>query len=153
MEKETVPKEVFEKLVKHLVNIEDQQEKILNEYYAALTTERASFEFFITDYIQKVEKYLSSCEVSETINEYCPRIIIGSTAVVEDVELKEKEKYQIISPFENNAKSIVETASYLSPMGRALLMKKPHEEVLVETPAGKFPYKILSVEMFSHQTY
>ena len=152
MEKEIVPKEVFEKLVKHLVYIEEQQEYILNDYYAAITAERVSFESFMADYIQKVEKYLSSCEVSETINEYCPRIIIGSTAIVEDVELKEEEKYQIISPFENNAKGVIETASYLSPMGKALLLKKPHEEVLVETPVGKFPYKILSIDMFPHLT-
>lgn len=153
MKREVMPKIVFERLIKHLVSIEEQKERILKDYYSALTTERRSFELFIEDYIKKVEKHISNCQVSATVKEFCPRCIIGSYVEIEDVEYKETEKYHIISPFENNLRDVTQTASYLSPMGRALLFKKPNEEFVVETPAGKFRFRIKSIDMFENDMF
>ena len=148
MEKEVVPKAVFENMIKHLVHIEEEKDKILSEYYSAITAERMAFELFITDYIKKIEEYIANCQASETVNDFFPRIIIGSTVEIYDMQYNEAEKYQVISPFGNNILPRTLTASHLSPMGRALLHKKPNETVIVDTPAGQFTYKILSIEMF-----
>ncbi|HHV72540.1 MAG TPA: GreA/GreB family elongation factor [Clostridia bacterium] len=147
MAKEVVSKEIFELLEKHLVDIEEEGEQILEKYFPDITAERDSFTKLLTNYIKQLEKYISKYEVSERAENNCPFIIIGSIVEVEDLESKEVEKYQIVSPFENNLEVDFDFASYLSPLGKALLLKKIDDKVEVETPMGKFTYKVKSIEI------
>jgi transcription elongation factor GreA len=149
MDQVVMPKDNLERLIKHLVHIEEQKERILSEYYSAITAERRSVEVFIDEYIKNVEAYISDCQARGA--ECSSLVIIGSTVEIEDIQYQEIDHYQIINPFESNIRGKTNTASFLSPMGRALLLRKPNEKVIVETPAGKFQYKILSVEMFENK--
>lgn len=150
MKKEIVPKKIFEMLVKHLVNTEEQKDRILSEYFSAFTAEQVAFEGMITDYIKKIEEYIASHEIGETVEVFCPFVIIGSIVEIENMQFNEVDKYQIVSPFENDIGSTTDTASYLAPMGKAMLLKKLNEVFIVETPVGRYSYKIKSIDMFGN---
>ncbi|MGE4284347.1 MAG: GreA/GreB family elongation factor [Clostridia bacterium] len=147
MSKEVVSKQMFEIMVKHLVNIEEEKEQVLGKYYPDITEKRDAYEAVITEYIKKIEGYISNYKVDDAIKSACPCVIIGSIVELEDLQYNEIEKYQIVSPFESKMAFKTETASYLSPMGKALLLKRPNEQVNVETPMGKFAYIIKSIEV------
>ncbi|MBZ4647049.1 MAG: hypothetical protein JG777_2538 [Clostridia bacterium] len=142
-----LPKSVFEVLVKHLVDIEEEKEQLLERYYPDTTKEREAFEDFINNYIKEVEGYISNAKVTKSTKKTCPFVIIGSVVEIEDLHYNEVEKYQIVSPFESNSNSNADFASYLSPMGKALLLKKVKDKVMVETPMGQFTYIIKSIEI------
>jgi transcription elongation factor GreA len=56
----------------------------------------------------------------------------------------EKQKFQIVEAEE--ADPAAGKISFKSPLGQAILGKKPGEEAIVETPGGKIKCKILEVE-------
>jgi len=69
-------------------------------------------------------------------------IALGSTV---RVELEEGEqRYTIVGSTEANPDE--GKISDVSPIGRALMGKKPGEEVSVEVPSGKLTYKIVAVD-------
>lgn len=70
------------------------------------------------------------------------KVDIGSTV---HVELESgQQKYQIVGSTEANPDE--GKISNVSPLGQALLGKKPGEEVEIEVPSGTMTYKILKVE-------
>jgi transcription elongation factor GreA len=56
----------------------------------------------------------------------------------------QKQKFQIVEPEE--ADSTKGKISFKSPLGQAILGKKPGDETIVETPNGKIKCKILKIE-------
>jgi len=56
----------------------------------------------------------------------------------------EEQKFQIVEPEEANPTE--GKISFKSPLGQAILGKKPGEETIVETPNGKIKCKILKIE-------
>ncbi|MEW8971505.1 MAG: GreA/GreB family elongation factor, partial [Mesobacillus sp.] len=65
---------------------------------------------------------------------------------VEDVANDERISFYIISPFSSNQEidEYENCASYLSPVGKALLLKEPGDQVIVETPSMIQEYRIKS---------
>jgi len=147
MLKIALSRSTFELLVKHLREIEEEKDRIIEEYYPNITEDRDEFNHLISTYIKEVENYISKAEVKDTIGEDCPFVIIGSIVEVEDLTYNETEKFQVVSPFINKLSSNWDCASYLSPLGKALLLKRVNEKVEIETPAGKSAYRIKSIKL------
>ena len=68
-------------------------------------------------------------------------ISIGSRVRVLDMEYNEEEEYQIVGSQEANPAT--GRISDESPIGRALVGRRPGDTVSVEAPGGVFKYKIL----------
>ncbi|MDF2521209.1 MAG: hypothetical protein K0R84_1837 [Clostridia bacterium] len=137
----------FETLVKHLADIEDERDRILEDYYPSLTKERDSFHQLITGYIKGIEDYIYNADIEEAGSSSCPFVIIGSTVEVEDLTNNEVEMLQIASPFTNKLNINSNCASYLSPLGKALLLRDPGDEVEIEAPAGNIVFRIKSIRL------
>lgn len=140
-------KKVFEVLVKHLVDTEEKKDQILEKYYPEITKERNDFQDFIEGYIKKVEERIYNTKVVENKKIICPFVIIGSIVEVENLENNENEKYHIVFPFENNSSTGIDFASFLSPVGKALLLKEVEDKITIENPMGKLTYSIKSIEI------
>lgn len=147
MNKTRLSKEVFEILVKHLVDIEEEKERLLERYFPETTDDRQNFEAMIDEYFKGIENYISITKVNDIVKSECPFIIIGCVVELESEEDDESETYQIVSPFESKLSSNFDYASYLSPMGRALLLKRKGDKVDIETPMGKFTYIIKNIKI------
>jgi transcription elongation factor GreA len=150
MSKVVISRSVFEMLVKHLVDVEDEKDRIIIEFYPNFTKERDSFQKLISDYISGIESRIYNIETNEggdAVESGLPFVIIGSRVEVENLTYNEAEAFQIISPFTNESSINWDCASYLSPLGKEMLLKSIGDEVKIDTPAGKVIYKIKNIKL------
>ena len=96
---------------------------------------------FVEGRLQELEEMIKHAKVIEKNSKISDKISVGSTVTV-TVE-GDEEVYEIVGANESDpAKGKV---SIESPIGSALVGAAKGDTVVVQTPAGKFDYKIVSV--------
>lgn len=108
-----------------------------NSEYSAAKEQLA----FVEGRIQEIEEILKNVEVIENNNQE-NYIQLGSSVSVE-INGK-KELFQIVGEFE--ADPLNKKLSHTSPIGKALIGKKPGDWVEIQVPAGKIKYKIVEIK-------
>ena len=109
-----------------------------NSEYDEAKTEQGKLYSRIAEYKNLLEnaEIVDSTAGSGTIS-------IGSRIRLLDVEYNEEEEYQIVGSQEANPGT--GRISDESPIGKALVGRKPGDVITVEAPGGSFAYKILDV--------
>ena len=108
------------------------------EYDAAKDEQRD-----IESRIEELEKILKNAEVVVEEEADLDKVSIGCSVKILDCEFDEELEYKIVGSTEAN--SLKGKISNESPVGKALLGKQVGDTVTVETPAGEFSYKVLSI--------
>ncbi len=98
---------------------------------------------FIDTRMAELESKLMECQVIEVTDLQGDKVVFGATVGVEDVESQEKKQYTLVGQEEADLKN--GTISVQSPMGRALIGHRVGDFVVVNRPAGKIEYEILSI--------
>ena len=93
--------------------------------------------------IEELEKILKNAEVVVEEEADLDKVSIGCSVKIVDCEFDEELEYKIVGSTEAN--SLKGKISNESPVGKALLGKQVGDTVTVETPAGEFSYKVLSI--------
>ena len=93
--------------------------------------------------IEELEKSLKNAEVVVEEEADLDKVSIGCSVKILDCEFDEELEYKIVGSTEAN--SLKGKISNESPVGKALLGKQVGDTVTVETPAGEFSYKVLSI--------
>ena len=93
--------------------------------------------------IEELEKILKNAEVVVEEEADLDKVSIGCSVKILDCEFEEELEYKIVGSTEAN--SLKGKISNESPVGKALLGKQGGDTVTVETPAGEFSYKVLSI--------
>lgn len=114
-------------------------ELIENAEYEAAKNEQA----FLEGRIKEVEMILASARVIDESSVMTDMVQVGSTVTIQEEGL-EPETYTIVGAAEANPKEGL--ISNESPLGKALLNKKPGDAVQVDAPGGVFVVTILKVE-------
>ena len=110
------------------------------EYHAA--REQQSFN---EGRIQELEGKLSNCQIIDIIKlTNQGKVIFGATVGISNLENNTSMTYKIVGEDEADIKD--NKISYCSPLGKALIGKHMDDVVIVEAPAGKMEYEIISVE-------
>lgn len=146
-------KPVFEWLIEHLVFIEENTDELVNFYYPGFEEEKYNMKKFFIEYIRKIEVELEKVEVIGSFDKFhfidylnvFPFVIIGSQVSVRDVLYKKEACYKLIHPVEHSRRK--NEITYLSALGKALLLKEAGSEVMVNTPAGMQHFRIQSVKL------
>lgn len=94
--------------------------------------------------IEEIEKILKYAEVVDEDDVDGETINIGCTVRLFDEEFDEEIEFKIVGSSEAN--SLNNKISNESPVGKALIGRTVGEEVEVETQAGEFKYRVLSIE-------
>ena len=94
--------------------------------------------------IEELEKILKNAEVVDEDEVDTDKIGVGCKVRVLDVEFDEELEYKIVGSTEAN--SLQGKISNESPVGHALMGRAVGDVVDVETQAGTFQYKVLSIE-------
>ena len=93
--------------------------------------------------IQKLELTLSRAQILESSELPNDKVYILSVVKLKDTKSKEIIEYRLVSPeeadFEKNKISVT------SPIGSALMGRKPGEVVKVKVPAGFLEYQLLEI--------
>lgn len=98
---------------------------------------------FIEGRISELEFKLNSADVIDPTNLPKDRAVFGSTVVLENVDTGEDVEYQLVGPEESDIGE--GRISVSSPLGRAMLGKKPEDEITVQAPAGKRVYEVVEI--------
>lgn len=123
-------------VVERLALARTQGDLAENNEYAAAREELA----FVDGRIEELEDVVANASVCDTssskscVSLGCRvKVKIGGTEII----------YEIVGEFEANP--TLKKVSANSPLGRALLGKKPGDDVEFEAPAGKVVYKIVDI--------
>ncbi|MEH7224000.1 GreA/GreB family elongation factor [Bacillus sp. JJ1566] len=110
----------------------------LKNLYLSSTPLKERKEDFFSSYINELESYLKT-EVTEAI----PMVFIGTKVTVMFDGENDSEDYFICLPkqIDPDAGCI----SFLSPVGRQLLLRNVGDKVLLSTPAGGLPVTIQNI--------
>ena len=123
--------------VSHLTKAREMGDLSENGYYKE---SRARLSF-IDGRLRHFDRIIKFAEVVAPIAG--DTVDFGSQVVISDGQ--KEFKYKVVGSFESDPNQ--QTISIKSPLGRALLGKKPGDQVTVTTPKGATEYKILSVNV------
>jgi len=71
------------------------------------------------------------------------RAVFGSTVVLENIDTGENVEYQLVGADESNIEK--GRISVSSPLGKAILGKKPGDEIILQAPGGKRCYELIEI--------
>jgi len=109
------------------------------EYHAA--KERQSF---IEGRIGQIGAQIAGAQVIDPSQLHFEHIVFGATVTLEDSDSGNEVKYQIVGVDEADiSKGKISVAS---PLARAMIGKKPGDEVSVRTPKGNTSYEVRKIQ-------
>ncbi|MEJ2475824.1 MAG: GreA/GreB family elongation factor, partial [Desulfobacterales bacterium] len=71
------------------------------------------------------------------------KAVFGSRVVLENVETGEDVEYQLVGPDESNINA--GRISISSPLGNAIIGKKPGDELTIQVPGGRRIYELVDI--------
>lgn len=154
MDRIPVTRQGFEALKKELANLKKierpQNIKAIEEARAhGDLSENAEYaaakdrQGFIEGRINDLEYKLASLDVIATDKLPKDRAIFGSKVVLENVETGEDVVYQLVGPDESDIEN--GRISISSPLGKALIGRKPGDELSLQVPGGKRSYELIEI--------
>ena len=112
-------------------------------------TENAEFDAakdrqaFIDGRLSELEYKLSRANIIDSRKLPNDRAVFASYVVLENIDTGEDVTYQLVGPDEANIEK--GRISVSSPLGKAIIGKKPGDEIILQAPGGKRFYELLEV--------
>ena len=98
---------------------------------------------FIEGRVSELGYKLGNAEIIELDNLPKDRAVFACTVVLENVDTGEDVEYQLVGPEESDIEK--GRISVTSPLGKAIIGKKPGEEIVLNAPAGKRVYELVEI--------
>lgn len=144
--------QTLKKELKHLKSVERPQNiKAIEEARAhGDLSENAEFEAakdrqgFLNHRIGELGYKLCNAEIIDPESIPKDRALFGCTVILENIQTGENVEYQLVGSDESN---ITEgRISVVSPLGKAIIGKKPGNEIVLQTPGGKRNYELVEIK-------
>ena len=154
MERVPITRKGYEALKKELEHIQKVERprniKAIEEARAhGDITENAEFEAakdrqaFIEGRLNELGYKLSMAEIIDPQKLPKDRAVFASSVRLENIDTSENVIYQLVGPDEANIEE--GRISVSSPLGKAIIGKKPGEEIILEAPGGKRFYELIEI--------
>jgi len=98
---------------------------------------------FLEGRIGELEFKIANADVIETKKLPKDRAVFGSRVILENIDTGEDVEYQLVGPDESDIDK--GRISITSPLGKAILGKKPGAELAVQVPGGKRTYELVEI--------
>jgi transcription elongation factor GreA len=98
---------------------------------------------FIQGRIGELEYKLGTCDIIEPAELPKDRVVFASKVLLENIDTGEDVEYQLVGPDESDIQK--GRISISSPLGKAMLGKKPGDELAIEVPGGKRNYELVEI--------
>ena len=154
MDRVPVTREGYEALKKELENLKrverPQNIRAIEEARAhGDLSENAEFaaakdrQGFIEGRIGELEYKIASADIITADNLPRDRAVFGTKVLLENIDTGEEVEYQLVGPDESDIDN--GRISISSPLGKAILGKKPGDELALEVPGGKRIYEFVEI--------
>ena len=98
---------------------------------------------FIEGRISELEFKVANADIIEIKKLPKDRVVFGSRVLLENIDTGENVKYQLVGPDESDVDK--GRISITSPLGKAMLGKRPGDELTVQVPGGKRVYELVEI--------
>ena len=98
---------------------------------------------FIGGRLNDLEYKLALAEIIDPDTMPKDRAVFSSLVLLENSDTGEKVEYQLVGPDESNIEQGLISVS--SPLGKAIIGKKPGDEIILQTPGGKRSYELVEI--------
>lgn len=98
---------------------------------------------FLEGRIAELSYKLNNADVIDPSSLPRDRAVFASTVLLENVDTAENVEYQLVGPDESDIEK--GRISVSSPLGRAILGKKPGDEIVLAAPGGKRCYELIEI--------
>jgi transcription elongation factor GreA len=98
---------------------------------------------FIEGRIIELEFKVANADIIEIKKLPKDRVVFGTMVLLENIDSGEDVKYQLVGPDESDIDK--GRISIRSPLGKAMLGKKPGDELTVQVPGGKRVYELVEI--------
>jgi transcription elongation factor GreA len=98
---------------------------------------------FLEGRISELEYKLVNADIIDISKLPKGRAVFGSRVVLENIETGEDVQYQLVGPDESNIEQ--GRISISSPLGKAIMGKKPGDELTLNVPGGKRSYELVEI--------
>ncbi len=98
---------------------------------------------FIEGRLMDIGYRLASADIIDPDTLPKDRALFASTVVLENIDTGETFEYQLVGPTESDIEK--GRISVTSPLGKAIVGKKPGEEVVLQAPGGKRYYELVDI--------
>jgi transcription elongation factor GreA len=108
------------------------------EYHAAKEKQG-----FIEGRLAELSFKINAADVIEPNAGPTDRAVFASTVVLENIDTEENVSYQLVGEDESDIEK--GRISISSPLGRALIGKRPGDEIVLTAPGGKRVYELVEI--------
>lgn len=98
---------------------------------------------FIEGRINELEFKLANIDIIETDKLPKDRAVFGSKVLLENIETGEDVSYQLVGPDESDIEN--GRISVSSPLGKAIIGRKPGDELSLQVPGGRRTYELIEI--------
>ena len=98
---------------------------------------------FIEGRISELEFKVANADIIEIKKLPKDRVVFGSMVLLENIDTGEDVKYQLVGPDESDIDK--GRISITSPLGKAMLGRRPGDELTVQVPGGKRVYELVEI--------
>jgi transcription elongation factor GreA len=98
---------------------------------------------FINGRISELGYKLGNADIIDPEKLPRDRVVFGSRVLLENTETGENVEYQLVGPDESNIDE--GRISVSSPLGQAIIGKRPDDEITVQAPGGKRVYELVEI--------
>lgn len=98
---------------------------------------------FVEGRISELEFKLASADIIEPDNIPKDKAVFASTVLLENTDTGEEVRYQLVGQEESDIDQ--GKISVSSPLGKAIIGKKPGDEVVLQAPGGKRIYELVEI--------
>jgi len=99
---------------------------------------------FVEGRIAQINELLAKAKVIRRRGAKTDRVVLGSRVTLRDLETGEEEDYLLVGSVEADPSN--HRISNESPVGKAIIGKKPGEIVRVEVPTGYLEYEVVKIK-------
>ena len=98
---------------------------------------------FINGRISELEYKIGNADIIDPEKLPRDRVVFGSRVLLENTETGEDVEYQLVGPDESDIEE--GRISVSSPLGRAIIGKRPDDEITVQAPGGRRVYELVEI--------
>lgn len=98
---------------------------------------------FINARIGELEYKLGNAEIIDPDKLPRDRVVFGSRVLLENIDTGEGVEYQLVGPDESDIAQ--GRISVSSPLGQAIIGKRPDDEITIQAPGGKRVYELVEI--------
>ncbi len=98
---------------------------------------------FIESRVNELTFKLNSADIIDAVDLPKDRVVFASRVQLENVDTGEGVEYQLVGPDESDIQG--GRISVDSPLGRAIIGRKPGDEIVLQAPGGKRVYELVKI--------